>query len=261
MEFISSSDHTSIACQRSGTGPPLILVHGAGGDHSRWSTLTEHIRDDFTVYAMDRRGRGQSGDADAYSMEREFDDIAAVASSIEGPVNLYGHSSGALYALEAARKIPNLHRLVLYEPPRPGDGQLAPQSVVDELQRLIEQGKPEETLILFMRKVARFPEDEIAAYQTLPNWPARVAAAHTLPRELDDIHGYDVDPARFSDLEVPTLLLLGESSAPMFQTATKTLDAVLPDSRVCSIPGQGHAADVMAPELVALALREFLLDT
>jgi pimeloyl-ACP methyl ester carboxylesterase len=261
MEFITSSDHTSIACQRSGKGPPLILVHGAGGDHSRWSALTEHIRDDFTVYAMDRRGRSDSGDADTYSMEREFDDIAAVASSIEGPVNLYGHSSGALYALEAARKIPKLQRLVLYEPPRPGGGQLAPQSVVDELQSLIEQGKPEDALILFMREVARFPEDEIATYRTLPTWPARVAAAHTLPRELDDIHSYQAALERFSDLHVPTLLLLGESTAPIFQHATQMLDATLPDSRVHSLAGQGHAADVMAPELVASALREFLLDS
>jgi pimeloyl-ACP methyl ester carboxylesterase len=149
----------------------------------------------------------------------------------------------------------------LYEPPRPGDGQLAPDPVVDDLQSLIEQGKSEEALLTFMREVARFPEEEIAAYQTLPNWPARVAAAHTIPRELDDIHSYHVEPERFSDLSVPTLLLAGESSAPMFQHATQILDAVLPDSRIHSIPGQGHAADVMAPELIATVLREFLLDS
>src|SRR5829696_4622459 len=116
VETITSEDGTPIAYRRSGEGPPLVLVHGAAADRGRWSPVLPALEKRFTVYAIDRRGRGGSGDSDGYTMEREAEDVASVVDSIGEPVNLLGHSYGALLALEAALVAKNVRKLVLYEP-------------------------------------------------------------------------------------------------------------------------------------------------
>src|SRR5687767_12504745 len=119
---VASQDGTSIAVQVTGRGAPLLLVHGTTADHSRWTPLLPALEARFTVHAMDRRGRGESGDAADYSLVREFEDVAAVVDAIGGPVNLLGHSYGALCSLEAALRTSNLRKLILYEPPIPLGG-------------------------------------------------------------------------------------------------------------------------------------------
>ena len=260
MESVISADGTPIAYERTGSGPPLILVHGAASDHTRWATLVEQIKDHFTLYIMDRRGRGESGDAEKYAMAREGEDIVALAHSIDGPVNIYGHSSGAIYSLEAAPKIENLRRLVLYEPVFSEDEVFTPAATIDELQRLVDAGKREDAVVLFLRDVAKFPEQEIERYQSLPSWSARVAAAHTFPRELRDIEDYRFPTERFADLSVPTLLLVGTESPDMFRRSIELLHSTLPNSHVHELAGQGHAADAIAPEMVASALTQFLIE-
>src|SRR5689334_10111110 len=100
MKHVVSKDGTPIGYERTGMGPPLVLVHGTGVDHTYWDLLIPQLARDFTVYAMDRRGRGQSGDTLPYAMQREFHDIAALVNAIPGAVDLLGHSYGALCALE-----------------------------------------------------------------------------------------------------------------------------------------------------------------
>src|SRR5215469_8607944 len=129
METITSKDGTMIAYQRSGTGPPLVLVHGATADHTRWVPVLPAFEQHFTVYALDRRGRGGSGDAEPYALEREFADIVALVNVIEEPVFLLGHSYGALCALEAARRTAHVRKLVLYEPPIPAGIEIYPREV------------------------------------------------------------------------------------------------------------------------------------
>ncbi len=260
MQYVESRDGTRIAFEQIGDGPPLVLVHGAASDHTRWAPLIEHIEDHFTLHVMDRRGRGNSGDGPDYELRREVEDIIAVAAAIDGPVHLYGHSSGALYSLEAAPEINNLQRLVLYEPAMPEGGEFIPAPIIDQLQTLVDEERSEEALILFMRDVAKFPEHEIEKYQSLPSWPARVAAAPTFPREGRTINSYRFDPDRFRDFAVPTLLLQGNLSPQMFADATRRINATLLDSRVVLLPEQGHAADSLAPELVASTLCDFLID-
>src|SRR5690349_20970515 len=105
MGEIRSVDGTAIAYRRSGSGPPLVLVHGTSATPARWASVAPRLESHFTVYAVDRRGRGMSGDASSYAIEREFEDVAAVVLSIDGPVDLLGHSYGAICALEAASRV------------------------------------------------------------------------------------------------------------------------------------------------------------
>ena len=116
-ETVTSIDGTPIAYWRSGQGPPLVLVHGTTADHSRWAPVLPTFEEHFSVCAIERRGRGGSGDSEDYAIEREFEDVAAVVDSFGEPAFLVGHSYGAICALEASLLTPGVRKLVLYEPP------------------------------------------------------------------------------------------------------------------------------------------------
>lgn len=259
METITSRDGTAIAYQRSGAGPPLILVHGTSATHTRWRPVLPAFEERFTVYAVDRRGRGGSGDADDYAIEREFEDVAAVIDAIDEPVNLLGHSYGAICALEAARLTGNVRKLVLYEPPVPIAGApLGDDTVIDRLQALLDEGDPELVVTTFFREVVGMPEAELSMFKASPAWPARVAAAHTLPRELWGQRSYRFESERFAALQVPTLLLLGGDSPRAMGLATRLIDGTLPNSRIAVMPGEQHIAIDTAPELFAREVLAFL---
>jgi pimeloyl-ACP methyl ester carboxylesterase len=250
MQKITSKDGTQIAYQRSGAGAPLVLVHGSGAASSRWVPLLPALDQHFSVYAVDRRGRGESADSDTYAIEREFEDIAAVVDSIGEPVNLLGHSFGGICALEAALLTRNLRKLVLYEPPIPVEGvPIYPAGVIERLQALLDVGDREGVLTTFMREVVRMPSHEFELFRSSSAWPARVAAAHTLPRELRAHEQYQFKPERFKGLTTPTLLLVGGDSPDFLKAAIATVHAALPTSRVVVLPGQQHIAMDTAPEL------------
>lgn len=120
MNSIQSPDGTVLRWQTSGEGPPLLLVHGTTADHSRWQGISPQLEHHFTVHAIDRRGRGGSGDAaGTYEIDREFEDVAAVVDAIGGPLAVLGHSYGAVCSLGAALLTDGVSRMVLYEPPIP----------------------------------------------------------------------------------------------------------------------------------------------
>ena len=241
QESVTSKDGTPIAYWRSGDGPPLVAVHGAPADHSRWTPVLPASEQHFTVCAVDRRGRGGSGDSDDYTVEREFEDIAAVVDSIGKPANLLGHSFGALCALEAAPRTRNVRKLVLYEPPMDVTSeQINPPGVVDRLEALLEAGDRDGVVATMLREVAGVPPEAVEYMRSVPAWQARVAAAHTIPRELRAQEAYRFDPERFGDLEVPTLLLIGGESPETFEEAEKAVAEALLDSRIVVMPGQGH---------------------
>jgi pimeloyl-ACP methyl ester carboxylesterase len=255
-EQVVSADGTPIAVWRSGEGPPLVLVHGAAADHSRWAPVLPALGERFTVLAIDRRGRGRSGDADDYALEREFEDVAAVVESAGEGVNLLGHSHGGLCAVEAALLTDRLDKLVLYEPPM---GFLAtPPEVVARLEELLAAGRREELLTLFMREVAGLPPDQVELMRSLPAWEARLAAADTIPREERVNREYAFDPDRFRELRVPTLYLQGGDSPEPFRKAGEALRAALPDCRVVVMPGQRHAAMDTGTELFLAEVLGFL---
>lgn len=250
METVTSVDGTPIAYERTGNGPPLVMVHGTTADHTRWAPVLPALEEHFTVYAMDRRGRGESGDADEYALGQEVEDVVAVVESIDEPVILLGHSYGALCSLEAALRTDNLHRLILYEPPLPvGDHDPDTEDVLDEMMALVDDGENEQALIRFFREIARVPTAELDALRSAPNWPARVDAAHTAIREERARKEYEFDAARFTGLSTSTFLLSGSESAPFFTDATGVLNDALSNSRIAVLDGQAHAAMNTAPEL------------
>ena len=251
-----SEDGTEIGYFTSGQGPPLMLVHGAVGDHTRWDALRPHLEPHATVHAMDRRGRGASGDHAGYAVEREYEDVAAVVDAVAetagSPVAVYGHSFGGVYAFGAAARSSNVSHLLLYEgwPTEDELPFLATPARVEQMEALLAEDDPEGVVEAVAREMAQMTDEEIAAYRAHPSWSARVAAAHTTPRENVTLRDVTLDPDRAAEIRVPTLLLVGEHSEDWRQEA-EAMSQVLADARVAVLEGQGHAADAVAPELVA----------
>lgn len=258
MNHALSADGTPIGFTRGGSGPALLLVHGTTADHRRWAGIAPRLEAHFTVYAMDRRGRGASGDGASYSLAREAEDVAAVVGAIGGPVSLLGHSYGALCSLEAALLTERITRLILYEPPIPLGHPVYPPTVPERMTALIEGGAWEAALEIMFREVVRAPEHELEVMRRLPMWQVRVQLAPTIPREMKIEQSYSFDPARYAALRVPTLLLLGGESPPLFRDGIEALHAALPDSAIVRLPGQQHIAMDTAPELFLSEVLAFL---
>jgi pimeloyl-ACP methyl ester carboxylesterase len=260
MEKIRSKDGTAIAFQRSGSGIPLVMVHGTISSHGTWAPVLPALEQHFTVYALDRRGRGESGDTASYAFEHEVEDIAAVVDAIGGKVNLFGHSFGALCVLEAALLTPNLHRLIAYEPsPLPVSGvPLYEAGIVDRLQALVDAGEREQVVIALFRDLLKMPPEDVEYFKASPRFPQWVAAAHTVPRETLVEEQYQFKPERFQRMTVPTLLLQGSTSRPEFKAAIQRWHAALPVSRVVELEGQEHLAYITAPDLFVREVQAFL---
>jgi pimeloyl-ACP methyl ester carboxylesterase len=262
---VTSRDGTSIAGYRSGTptGPPLILVHGASADHTTFRVLGPALADRFDLVAVDRRGRGASGDTLPYAIEREFEDVAAVAEAVaaerDGRVDVFGHSYGGRCALGAALLTDTIGRIVSYEgaPAAPGTRYGDP-TLAAELTRLAETGRLEDLLMTFLRRVVGMSAADLDAYRADPVWPRRVAAAPTIARELTVEAGTDASLDRLGQVRQPVLQVLGGASLPAFAAATHALDGRLSRGRVVVIEGARHAAHHShVPELVE-ALTAFL---
>lgn len=262
MEKVISKDGTEIAYERSGSGKPLLLVHGGTADHRRWAAIAPRFAEHFTVYAMDRRGRGGSGDAPEYDLAREAEDVAAVVEAIAmqtgAAVAVLGHSFGGLCSLEAALLSDQISRLILYEPPVPVGLPMYDPDMPDRIQVLIEGGEMERALETFIREEVKMPEHEFEIYRAHPMWKERVKIVPTVLREIVIDKTYQFDAQRFAGMQVPTLLLLGSNSPPIFKRATATLDAALPRSHVVILQGQQHIAMDTDPELFYREVMVFL---
>jgi pimeloyl-ACP methyl ester carboxylesterase len=267
LETVTSADGTEIAYERSGSGPPLVLVHGSIFDRGIWelgdvrSTFAEHT----TVYAMDRRYHGDSGSPDEYSVEPQFDDVVAVVESIDDPVTLIGHSYGALIALEAALRTDNLRSVILYEPPIPSDEDVARmEEAVEEMMALLDAGQNEQALTLFLDDVAQLTSDELDAIRSAPIWDAHVDTFHqtfqqTLLPEFEAAGEYERDLTPFEDLSTPTLLLVGSESGWLKET-TEELHDTLPNSRLATFDGHGHAVYFAVPDRFTDEVLSFISD-
>jgi pimeloyl-ACP methyl ester carboxylesterase len=235
-----------------------VLVHGTAADHGRWAPILPMLERHFTVYACDRRGRGASGLGEPYAIEREFEDIAAVVDGIGGPVDVLAHSYGAICSLEAARRTTHLRRLVLYEPPIPAGEPIYPAGVVEKLERLLEAGDDDGVVSTFLAEIPRVPPESLERMRTLPAWAGRVAAAPSIVRELRAHQRYELRPDAFSNVKVPTRLLLGGASPPFFKAALDKVQTALPQATLVVLPGQTHVAIDTAPDLFANEVLTFL---
>src|SRR5215204_3826473 len=180
---VTTEGGTPVAYWRYGEGSPLVLVHGTAADHSRWRPVLPALEERFTVDAVDRRGRGGSGVSDDYAVAREFEDVAAIVDSFGEPVNLLGHSYGGLVALEAALLTLNVRRLVLYDPGiEVGEEEIYPHEGVERMETMLEAEDQDGVVETTMREVAGLSPEVVVYMRAQPNWQARVAAAHTIPR-------------------------------------------------------------------------------
>lgn len=261
---VRSNDGTEITFFSTGQGPPLVLVHGMTADHTTFAALVPHLRRHVTVHAMDRRGRGASRDGAHYSLEREFEDVAAVSRRVAHasgtPVAVFGHSFGGLCALGAAARTASIGGLLLYEGwPSVGAGTYAvPPLLIERLETLLADDARDELLELFMREVADLSDDELAMFRAGPAWAGRVAAAPTIPREARAEHTAAFDPVQAVDITVPTLLLVGGQSPDDVLAQSETIAGALPDARVSVIEGQQHTAHHHVPDVVADLIVGFL---
>jgi pimeloyl-ACP methyl ester carboxylesterase len=257
LSTVTSKDGTTIAFDRIGAGPPLIIVVGAFNDRSTGAPLAEVLADDFTVINYDRRGRGASGDTAPYAIEREVEDLDALIEEVGGEASVFGYSSGAALALKATAAGSTITRLALYDmPPVVDDGR--PRESVDHAARLTELvagDRRGDAVEYFQSKLVGIPEGVVAQLRHAPFRPALEAVAHTLVYDATIV----VDRWQPNDLEasitVPTLAIAAGAASPLLPAAAQALAAAVPDARALTLDGQTHDID---PMVLGPVLEEFI---
>ena len=268
--IVASPDGVPIALFDSGLPvhateePTVVLVHGTTADHTTFRAFAPVLGLARRIVAIDRRGRGASGDGRGdYAIEQEYDDLAAVAhtlATLEGrPVDVFGHSYGGRVALGAALRSSDIRRIVVYEGAPPVAGRpYRPAGLERDVRRHLAEGDGGAALDAFFRRVVGMDDAAIAAYRANPVWPLRVAAAPTLLRELEAEGSPAASIEALGGVTCPTLLVLGTASRPPFHAATDALAARLPHPSVLQIEGAAHAAHLTHVPELALGVEAFL---
>jgi pimeloyl-ACP methyl ester carboxylesterase len=255
MTTVISPDGTVIGYESVGGGPPLVLVHGSTGTRARWGSVTPALARRYTVHAMDRRGRGLStAEVEPYSLDREADDIAAVAEAVGGDVYVVGHSYGALAVLEAALITSAFRRIMLYEPPilSPGLSVASPEA----LAQMKTMSDPREILEAFYRETLHLSESAIKDLAEREFSYLAGSIAHTAGRELAEVRAYRATE-RLAAITVPVRLLLGTESPAYLHAATAAVAARIPGATIVALHGQGHQAIDYDPQQFVRAVLEF----
>jgi pimeloyl-ACP methyl ester carboxylesterase len=254
---VRSKDGTAIAFERGGDGPALILVGGALSSGVRnfgpFVELARLLVPRFTVYRFDRRGRGDSGDAQPYHVKREVDDLEALISDAGGNAAIYGFSSGAVLGVEAAASGAGITNLVLLEPPLPsGDG--AGDEELAQTEEMIRSGRGGDAVASFLAGVG-LPPEAVDGMRQSPEWPGLEAMAHTLLYDGTITEDPALWSVRAGKVSVPTLVLFSEgTSAYLGDSARRAADAI-PYAVRRTLPGQFHDVD---PETLGAELEAFL---
>jgi pimeloyl-ACP methyl ester carboxylesterase len=255
MNNVTSSDGTAIAFDRFGDGPPVILVCGGSTDRKANARLAELLSARFTVFNYDRRGRGDSGDTAPYAVEHEVEDIDAVIGAAGGSVFLYGTSSGAALALEAAASGLDIRKLALWEPPYILEGRpRPPEDTARTFTELVAAGRRGDAVEFFMSQVVGLPPEFVAEARRAPWWQSQEALAHTLAYDATVMGDYSLPTGRAAIVAVPTLVIVGGASFPFMSETAQALADIIPDARRRTLEGQDHN---VAPEILAPVLEEF----
>ena len=257
MQRISSSTGATVSYDKYGSGPPLVLVHGAFSDYkSNWEFVKPTFEKQFAVYAIARRGRGETDATEGHTLEDESSDVVALIHSIREPVFLLGHSYGAQTALAAAAKVPDrVRKLMLYEAPWP---HIIGEEALAQLEDLAHAGEWEDFAVTFFRDTLFVSLEELDELRATDLWPAIVADAKASLGDLRALSRYDFKTERFRELRVPVTLQIGTES-PRDLYITDALAALLPDVRIAELPGQAHEGMTTAPHMYAEAVSRFLL--
>jgi pimeloyl-ACP methyl ester carboxylesterase len=255
---VPGSDGVDIGLLSAGSGPPLLLVHGGAGQIERWQPMWDQLSSLWRVTAMDRRGRGSSGDGLGYSIDAEYGDVAAVASALSaetgGPVDVFAHSYGATCTLGAASHSAPFRRIALYEPP---GGETVSAEFVDRLTALVAAGRAGKAMVSFLTEIIGLTPDEVDDLKNAPQpYDILSVLSATLPREGRALLGLDLVTVA-GGVTGPTLFLLGERSPAWAHVNTLEAAEVIPDSRIVTLHGLGHEAVDDAPELVIDQLARF----
>jgi alpha-beta hydrolase superfamily lysophospholipase len=254
---VTSADGTRIGYERSGAGPAVIFVHGAMSDRTFpvLAGLAAALAPELTVFNYDRRGRGDSGDTAPYAVRREIEDIDALIQEAGGSAMVFGGSSGAALALEAAAAGLAISRLALWEPPYHVDDTAPPlpDDFGSQLDDLVRAGRPGDAVALFMTKAAEMPADQVAWMRAQPSWAEAEAVGHTLAYEAAVMGPGNALPAgRLASVRAPTLVLNGGDSPAWMTNAGRAVAATVPGATQRILEGQSHnpAPESLAPELL-----------
>ena len=258
MQTVTAADGTSIAYEQSGDGQPLVLVHG-GSKPQYWLPVVPRLSEAFTVVVPHRRGHGESGDGEEYSLQREVEDVSAVLDAVDGDPILFGHSFGGLVALETARETA-VDRLVAYEPGVLVGEYREQASLAAKMQAELDDGDPVEATKVYVREVIHggAVDDLDAWLAEWPPWPGLVDLAENITRMNRAIEAYRLPDTL--DVDAPTLLLTGTEGPPHLRESVREVHAALPDSRLVEVDGVSHAGPTEAPARVLGAVREFVTD-
>jgi pimeloyl-ACP methyl ester carboxylesterase len=253
---VTSSDGTSIAFERAGAGPALIVVDAAGNyrDFRPLRAPVERLAAELTVYVYDRRGRGASTDTLPYAVQREIDDLAALIAEAGGSANVVAMSSGCLLALHAAAGGLAIPRLALFEPPiEPNEAPTGESDFTTELAELVAAGRRRDAVAFFHRGIG-VPE-EVMAQMTPPVWAALEAVAHTLVYDcrLSDA----MSLRRIRSVTVPTLVVDSQGSSSELTGMAAAVVQALPNATHRSLAGGWHG---VPDQTLAPVLAEFFHD-
>jgi len=249
MQTVISRDGTPIAYERRGSGPGIVFAPGAFNDHTRCADLASALATDHTVILYDRRGRGESGDTAPYAVEREVEDLAALASLCDGPATVFGFSSGAILALLAASMGVPIGGLVLFEAPfafgRPVD-----TTMPGRLADLVAAGRPGDAVATFQTEMVGLPADVVAQIRQSPMWPGLSAMAQSVVYDATISISLAVPTDAMTAVTTPTLIMYGAGTWPKLRDAAHELAKLMPAARLLEVDAANH--DIPTEETASL---------
>jgi pimeloyl-ACP methyl ester carboxylesterase len=257
---VRSADRTTIAFDRYGEGRPVIVIGGAYNDRSTVAGVAQAISSGgLAAVTYDRRGRSASTNNDSeFEPARELEDLSALIDALGASVSVFGHSSGAVLALEAAMQRLPIETLAVYEPSYMVDGTrlLPPDDLDERLCALVRERRRDDAVVLFSTEAVGLPTAMIEGMRAAPVWGRLAALAHTLPYDLAIHHGYKLPTARLAELELPLLALDGSESFPWIRATARALAHAVPGARHLTLEGQDHTV-LQHPEALQPALVQF----